>query len=88
MADNFKFRPSDLGQPSRSAFAVTPNDTTELESIPQALYVGTGGTLVVRLMGDSTAVTLTNVPDGALLPIRTKLVLATGTTASGIVALV
>jgi len=72
--------------PAVKAAAVTPNDSTEIAPT-KALYVGTGGSMAVQLAGDSSSVTLTNVPNGALLPIRAVIVLSTGTTASDIVAL-
>lgn len=86
MADNYSSFVSSVSDPARSAGAVTPNDSTDLTNLPKAIYVGTGGSLVVRLADDSTNVTLSNVADGSLLPLRVKRVIATGTTASGIVA--
>jgi hypothetical protein len=67
--------------------AVTPHDTDELVYVAKALYVGTGGNVSLIAQEDSAAVTLTNVAAGSIIPVRAKIVLATGTTASGIVAL-
>lgn len=50
------------------------------------IFVGTGGNLIVRLLGDSTDRTF-KVADGQLLPIRVTKVVKTNTTATGIVAL-
>lgn len=50
------------------------------------LYVGTGGTVVMKTVGGDT-VTLVNVPDASFLPIMTSVVVATGTTASNILGL-
>ena len=50
------------------------------------LYVGTGGTVVMKTVGGDT-VTLVNVPDASFLPIMTSIVVATGTTASNILGL-
>lgn len=62
--------------------AVVPSDT---EITPAALYVGTGGDVViVDLRGVET--TFTNVQDGTFMPIVVKKVLAIST-ASNIVAL-
>lgn len=73
--------------PVSKAYSVTPHDTNEIGAyVPKAIWVGTGGTLVVILLGDSASVTLTNIPNGSLLPIRAKIIKSTGTTASGIVA--
>lgn len=64
--------------------AVTPHDTSE---IPQTryLYVGGSGDLVCQNRA-GTNITFTALPIG-WHPIRTKLVRATGTTATDIVAL-
>ena len=50
------------------------------------LYVGTGGTVVMKTVGGDT-VTLVNIPDASFLPIMTAQVVATGTTASNILGL-
>lgn len=63
--------------------AVTPSDTAELSTVSRALWVGTGGNVVV-VMFDRTTATIANVPDSTLLPIRVRQVKSTGTTASGI----
>jgi hypothetical protein len=52
--------------------------------VTRALYVGGGGDARVRMLGGAV-VTLSNVPTGALIPIRVTQVLATGTSANGIV---
>jgi hypothetical protein len=67
--------------------AITPSDSTELQFLPKALYIGVGGNLSLVAEEDSAAVTLQNVASGSIIPVRAKLVRATGTTASGIVAL-
>jgi len=64
--------------------AVTKSDVTVFDS-PQAIYVGTGGDIALRLIGDSTTVTYVNVADGTFLPVLADKVLSTGTTASDIV---
>lgn len=66
------------------AFAIIAADT-DLAQIPRALWVGTGGDLA--LLMDGVTVTLTNVPDGTLVPVRPTQVKA-ATTASEIVGLV
>jgi hypothetical protein len=78
------------------ALDVTPSDTVPI-AYPagnrlgcSGLYVGTGGNLTVVMTGaDDNADThlLENVPDGTFLPIKVKFVMATGTTATGILAL-
>lgn len=66
--------------------AVTPSDSTDFTSIARAIYVGTAGN-VAAVRHDSTVVTFSNVPAGAVLPIAVRRINATNTTASNIVAL-
>jgi hypothetical protein len=72
---------------SRAPFAITPHDVTEIPIIPKALYIGTGGTVVLRGIDASADATFINVPNGFILDVRAQFVRATGTTASNIVAL-
>jgi hypothetical protein len=74
-----------IPQADRAA-AITPNDST-LFTQETALYVGTGGTLVVNMWGANEETTFNNVPNGTFLPILVDKVMATGTTASNIVGL-
>ena len=67
------------------AAVIAPNDAANLATTPRAVYVGTAGHLAVVLSG--TTVTFKNVPAGSLLPIAPTRVLATGTTAVDLVAL-
>ena len=70
-----------------SAVAVTPHDVNELPFPTRGIYVGGAGNLAVKLSHDSAAVTFAAVPAGSVLPIRAVLILATGTSATSIVAL-
>lgn len=75
-----------LDQPGIRWFSVTPDDTNSLTAKPRCLYVGgSGDVAITNVFGDS--VVLKNVPAGAFLPFRPDKVLATGTTATGIVAI-
>jgi hypothetical protein len=85
MADK-RFPDNPLGSPSH-AFAVVPDDNVELVQIPRALWIGGAGNVVLRFADDTAEVTLTGVPAGTLLSVQVKLVKATGTTATGIVAM-
>lgn len=77
------------------AEAVTPSDTAPVNAL--ALYVGSSGNVAVhsekafedqRVRGlNPAAVTFFNVPSGSILPVAVGRVLATGTTATQIVAL-
>lgn len=90
MADPWGSKPETLDSPADNGLAVTPNDDTDLTVTPRALYVGSGGDVVVHLRngsGVAASVTLSNVAAGSVLAVRPTRVLATGTTASGIVAL-
>ncbi|MBN2629390.1 MAG: hypothetical protein JXR75_02480 [Rhodobacteraceae bacterium] len=70
--------------PATRAAAVVPNDDTDLGHICSALHVGVMGN--VRLVTFSFE-TVTFVNASGILPIRARRVFASGTTASGIVAL-
>lgn len=86
--DPFDTQQPGLSSPASNAFAITPSDSTDLAVAARALYVGTGGTVVVRLRATgTTAVTFKNVPSGSVLPVRAVRVLATGTTAADLVGL-
>ena len=85
MPDPFETYSSTLESPATNAFAVTPDDTNDLEKSCRALNVATGGTIRLTTVGGDT-VTITVVECNAF-PIRCQRIWATGTTASGIVAL-
>jgi len=76
-----------VSSPANRAVTVTPSDTAPLADIPKALYVGTGGTIVMRGKSDAADRTWKNVPSGAFLPFRAEYIRATGTTAADILAL-
>jgi hypothetical protein len=77
-------RSADATVAASRAVAVTTSDATIIP-VTRALYIGTGGTLVVRMAGDQTNCTFLNVAQG-VFPIQVDMVL-TATTATGIVAL-
>ena len=76
--------------PSRSAvvdIGSTDFDVVAALGVPcTAIYVGTGGTVIARLVGDSVARTYLNVPNGAELLGRFASVTKTSTTASDMIA--
>lgn len=74
--------------PARRIEAVTPSDEADLPRLAKALFVGAPGDvrLVPVASPDGSAVTLKNHPIG-YVPIQTRRILATGTTAAHIVAL-
>lgn len=87
MADDFSGYNKGLTSPATKLRAVTPADGSDLDPIPRALWVGTAGNVAIIAADDSSAVTLSNVPAGAVLSVRAKRVMSTNTTASNIVAL-
>lgn len=68
------------------ASAVTPSDATVFESSTRGVYIGGTGDIAVVMEG-SGSVTFVSVLSGSILPIRCTQILATGTTATAIVAL-
>ena len=77
----------DASGPGRRAAAVTASDTVDLATYAKALYVGAAGNIRVLTVGgeDGEAVTFANHPVG-WLPVQVRRVLATGTTATQVVA--
>ncbi|MEM1050695.1 MAG: hypothetical protein AAGI28_01235 [Pseudomonadota bacterium] len=74
--------------PSRDWFDIAPSDDVDLSVVPKAIYVGTGGDLVVSSAGTDSEVVFRNIPSGALLDIRPAAVRETGTTAADLVGLI
>ena len=72
--------------PATHAEAVTPSDLSDLSDVTRWLYVGGTGDVAV-VMKDGTTQTLPSLAAGTLLRMRVARVMATGTTASAIVAL-
>lgn len=72
--------------PAQRHAAVTTSDTVDLPEVARALYVGTGGDIVV-VTRDGVAVTYKNFPSGGYLSTNVRRVNATTTTATDIVAL-
>jgi hypothetical protein len=66
--------------------AVTPDDDNDLNDTTRALYIGGAGNVtIIDANGNTT--TFEAVPVGMILPVRASRVMATGTTATNIVAL-
>lgn len=72
--------------PALRAFSVVPSDTVPLNPIPKGIYVGTGGTVVLRGVGSDQDVTYKNLANGSYISVRAAFVRATGTTAQDMVA--
>lgn len=75
-------------QPARKAAAVTPNDATDLATYAKALFIGTAGTVVLIPVdnADGETVTFAGLANGQTLAVSARRVLATGTTATNIIA--
>lgn len=73
--------------PYFQATAVTPHDVTVIAGPMRALWVGGAGNLTVVMKDDTASVLIENIAQGTLLPISAKLVMATGTTATKLIAL-
>lgn len=72
---------------ARKLAAVTPNDGTDLPGgVCDAVWVGGSGSIAIIAEDDTVAVTTAGVATGTRLDIRAKRILATGTTATLIVA--
>lgn len=84
--DSFAGRNDSVTMPASSAVAVTPHDTNELTVYSRGLYVGVSGNVAVIPVNGSSAVTFVGLAAGIIHPIRAKVVLSTGTTATSIVA--
>lgn len=84
--DSFSGRAASIIGPAGTLIAVTPSDTADLAvGATRAIHVGTAGTLAVVDMNGNAAV-LRSL-DGQYHPVRVRRILATGTTATDIVAL-
>lgn len=86
MADNFSSYRGGITAPAAFGAAIVPSDSAAIGRATRAIFVGVAGDLALRLVsGDE--VTLTNVAAGMVYPLRASHVLATGTTAAGLVGL-
>jgi hypothetical protein len=86
MPDNFERFKSDLDSPVTGGEAVTPSDVTDLTKTSRCLWVARGGNISV-IMKDGMTLTWEDVPGGSHVFARVSRVRATGTTATGILAL-
>lgn len=86
MNDPFEnIRPS-LESPPAGALEVTPDDNVDLATASRGFYIGGGGDLTVIMLDGGNQVTLKGINTGQILPLRVSRVMATGTTATNIVA--
>lgn len=73
------------GQFPYYAEAITPSDV-DTWAQPVMVYVGGSGDVRVMPWGAQSAVTFAGVSGGSMLPVCVRAILATGTTATGLLA--
>lgn len=76
----------DITGPSGKFYSVTPNDLIDLPFVPRGIYVGGFGD-VVMVDSEGNEATFVSLAIGVPHPLRPVRIKATGTTATGIVAL-
>jgi hypothetical protein len=76
--------PSD---PASRCFPIIPHASNDLPMATKALYVGTGGHVMLRPIGSEADVLFRNISSGSTIDVRVRAVRAAGTTASDIVGL-
>jgi hypothetical protein len=86
MFNPFENREPSLSGPTSDILPVVPSNSVDLPMIALALYVQTGGVLsIITLAGNERSVA---VADFSILPVAVRRVNLTGTTATGIHAMV
>lgn len=88
MTDTFTEHGASLDSPAENGAAVTPHNTNDLANATRGLCFAAAGALKVDMVGGTTV----TFADGALAagvvhPLRVTRVYATGTDATGIIAL-
>ena len=83
--DDFKNNSVGITSPVTDGESVTPSDATELSKVSRAIYVGVGGDLKYVTI-DGTTLSKKNIASGLSHPMRVRQILATGTTATDIIA--
>lgn len=84
MADPYARTAKPIDGPGNNAVAVTPHDSTDLDTVASFLWVGVAGDVSVECATTGSAIVFKNVQ--GLLPVRVSRVNSTATTASDIVA--
>lgn len=86
MTNPFENRASALSGPATDIVPVTPDDVTDMPDVAIALFIETGGQIsMLTARNEQRSVT---VVDQTILPVGVRRVNATGTTATGIHAMV
>ena len=82
MPNPFQSWSSDMQSIHQVIFAITPNDSVDLDPPSRGVYIGVAGDIKVTAVGGGTE-TYTVVA-GSVLPVAVIRVFATGTTATGL----
>ena len=85
--DKFQGEKKTYDMSSNHLFDIVPSDVNDLAYIPRAIYIGSSGDLAVEPEIGSPVI-FTNLFQGTWITIRVKKVLATGTTATNLIAMV
>lgn len=85
MTDAFNTYTPGLESPASHLQAITPSDTADLPTFSRALNVSTTGQVRVTTVSGTTQSVF--VAAGVAFPVRARRIWATGTTATGIVAM-
>lgn len=87
MSDRFALTADSPISAARRVAAITPSDGADLDRFPKAIYIGGAGNVSLIAIDDTDPVTFTGLAAGSVLLVRARRVRATGTTATGLVAL-
>jgi hypothetical protein len=74
-------------EPISSAATITPNNGVTFTTICRAVYIGGAGNLTIDVADGGTNIAFNGLTAGTILPVRTKRVYATGTSATALVCL-
>lgn len=85
MADKFSAHAESLSSPPAHLMSVTPDDGQDLPHVSRGLNVLVGGTVRVTSAQGETETLM--IAAGIVFPVRVRRIWATGTTATGIVAM-
>ena len=89
MATNATLRQTSLkDKPATNSFVITPHASNDVgDVVPRGIYSGGGGTLAMRLEGDTADVPWIGVTAGDTLDVSPSHIRVTGTTCTGIIGL-
>ena len=83
--DRFEDFRDSAAHPSRSPYAIVPDDLAPLPVVPKGIYVGTGGDVTLRGVEGGEDVVYRNLPDASYIAVRASHVRDSGTTAADLI---